>query len=57
MKVYAVVMKCRDNFYPDYQVEDDCVYLKEEDAWRKLEELRGEIRWADFEIYDFEVKE
>lgn len=23
MKVYAVVMKCRDNFYPDYRVVDD----------------------------------
>jgi len=54
MKVYAVIMRCEDNFYSDYTIADDCVYLKEEDAERRLNEM---VNPEQFEIYDFEVKE
>lgn len=59
MKVYAVIARCEDNFYPDYTIDDDCVYLKEEDAKKRLDELVKEHHhWPEqFEIYDFEVKE
>ena len=59
MKVYAVIERCEDNYYPDYMIVDNCVYLKEKDAKKKLKELIKERPcWAeDFEVYDFEVKE
>lgn len=57
MKVYAVIERCEDYYYPDYRVVDDCVYLKEEDAKKRLDELTNESKWSEFEICDFEVKE
>lgn len=57
MKVYAVIERCDDNYYPDYQIIDDCVYPKEEDAKNRMKELAKEHRWSDFEIRAFEVKE
>lgn len=59
MKVYAVIVRCEDNYYPDYQIVDDRVYLKEEDAKKRLEEvIKGTNYWPDlFEVYSFEVKE
>ena len=36
MKVYAVIEKCEDEYYPDYTIVDDCVYLKEKDAKKRL---------------------
>ena len=59
MKVYAVIERCEDNFYPHYVVVNDCVYLKEEDAKKRLDELIKEksYRSEEFEIYDFEVVE
>ena len=65
MKVYAVIERCEDYYYPDYMIVDNRVYLKEEDAKKRLEELDGSgakenpcRTWPEqFEIYDFEVKE
>ena len=57
MKVYAVIEGCEDEYYPDYRVVDNCVYLKKEDARRRLDELVKENRYSDFEIRDFEVME
>lgn len=57
MKVYAVIERCTDDYYPDYTIVNECVYLKKEDAKKKLDELVKEHKWLDYEIYDFEVKE
>ena len=59
MKVYAVIERCSDDYYPDYRVLDNCVYLKKEDARKKSEEAVNDISyWSeDFEILEFEVKE
>ena len=59
MKVYAVIEKCEDNFYPHYTIVDDRVYLKEEDAKKRLKEvIKGTNYWPDlFEVCSFEVKE
>lgn len=59
MKVYAVIEKCSDDYSDFDAVVDDRVYLKEEDARERLEELVlvKKNRWSDFEIRDFEVKE
>lgn len=57
MKVYAVIERCSDDYYSDYTIADGCVYLKEEDAKKRFNELFKEKLWADFEVYDFEVKE
>lgn len=59
MKVYAVIVRCEDNYYPDYQILNDCVYPKEEDAKKRLDELLKEIPSGseEFKIYVFEVKE
>ena len=58
MKVYAVIEKCTDDYGSEYDaIVDDNVYLKEEDAKKRLEELVKKSRWSDFEIHDFEVKE
>ena len=58
MKVYAVLEIYGDDYGSDYDmVVDDHVYLKEEDAKNRLDELVKENRWSDFEILDFEVKE
>lgn len=57
MKVYAVIEKYADDF-SEYDVAvGDHVYLKEEDAKKRLDELAKEHRWSDFEIHVFEVKE
>lgn len=56
MKVYAVVEKCEDDYYPDYTIVDDRVYLKEDDAKKRLEERDPAHIWQ-LEIYAFEVKE
>lgn len=58
MIVYAVTKRCEDDYYPDYVIVDDCVYLKEEDAKKRLDELIKENpHWPEqFEIYDFGVK-
>lgn len=59
MKVFAVIVRCDDNYYPDYRIVDDCVYLKEEDARKKLDEMvKGIPYWPDqIGIYEFEVRE
>lgn len=59
MKVYAVIERCEDEYYPDYTIVDDCVYLKEKDAKKRLKELvKEKPYWAEYiEVYDFEVKE
>lgn len=57
MKVYAVIEGCDDEYYPDYRVVDNRVYLKKEDAKMRLDELVKENQWSDFGILDFEVKE
>lgn len=57
MKVYAVTEGCDDEYYPDYRVVDNRVYLKKEEAKKRLDELVKENQWSDFEILDFEVKE
>lgn len=59
MKVYAVVERCRDSFYSDYIIIDECVYLKEEDAQKRLNEIIEKKTYlSDYvEVYDFEVKE
>ena len=56
MKVYAVIEICCDD-YSDFDViVGDNVYLKEEDARKRLEELVKKNRWTRFKIRDFEVK-
>lgn len=55
MKVYAVIEGCEDDYYPDYTIVDNRVYLKEEDAKKRLEELG--CGWSGYEILSFEVKE
>lgn len=57
MKVYAVIEGCEDYYYPDYRVVDNRVYLKKEDAKKRLDELVKENKWSEFEIRDFEVME
>lgn len=57
MKVYAVIERCEDYYYPDYMVVDDRVYLKEEDARKRMEELVKEDKGSDPELLYFEVKE
>ena len=58
MKVYAVFEKCADDYCSDYDViADECVYLKEEDAKKRLEELAKKNHWSEFEVHEFEVKE
>lgn len=59
MKVYAVIEKCTDEYsVSEYDVvTENRVYLKEEDAKKRLDELVKENRWSEFEIYEFEVKE
>ena len=60
MKVYAVIERCEDYYYPDYRVVDDCVYLKEEDAKKRMEELVKKnlgLFPEQFGILDFEVKD
>lgn len=57
MKVYAVFEICCDD-YSDFDViVGGHVYLKEEDARKRLEELIEKDPWSDFKIRDFEVKE
>lgn len=59
MKVYAVIRSCEDGYYPEYQIVDDCVYLKEEDAKKRLEEVIKETNyWPDlYDVCGFVVKE
>ena len=58
MKVYAVIERCDDYYYPDYTIVDECVYLKKEDAKKRLDELIKGTKYPEyFEIYDFELKE
>lgn len=60
MKVYAVIERCEDYYYPDYCVVDDRVYLNEEDAKKRREELVKKnlgLFPEQFEICEFEVKE
>lgn len=57
MKVYAVIEKYSDDYSHFDGVVGDHVYLKEEDAKKRMGELVKEHRWSDFEIRDFEVKE
>lgn len=57
MKVYAVIKRCDDDYYPDYTIVDDRVYLKEEDAKKKLEERIEKKYWMDHDIYEFDVIE
>lgn len=40
MKVYAVIERCEDGYYSDYTIVDGRVYLKEEDAQKRLKERR-----------------
>ncbi len=57
MKVYAVVQKISGEYDEEYEVVTSCLYLKEEDAKKKLDELVKEHRWSEFKMRDFEVKE
>ena len=58
MKVYAVIEKIGDGYGADYDVViENHVYLYEEDAKERMEELAKERRWSDYEIREFEVKE
>lgn len=59
MKVYAVIEKYGDEYCSDdYDVVvENHVYLEEEDARKRLEELVKKNRWSEFEIREFEVKE
>lgn len=58
MKVYAVVEKIGDEYDADYDVViENHVYLYEDDAKERLEELSKERRWLEYEICEFEVKE
>ena len=54
-----MVRSCEDGYYPDYQIVDDCVYLKEEDAKKRLEEVIKETNyWPDlYDVCSFVVKE
>lgn len=56
MKVYAVIEKNSDDYSEFDVVVGDHVYLKVEDARKKLEEL-VKNRWSDFEVCAFEVME
>ena len=57
MKVYAVFEICCDDCTDFDVIIGDHVYLKEEDAKKRLEELVEEHHWTDYKIRDFEVKE
>ena len=57
MKVYAVTELNSDDYSDFDVVVGDYVYLKEEDAKKKLEELAKKSRWSEYKIRDFEVKE
>ena len=57
MKMYAVIERCEDQYYPDYMIADGRVYLKKKDAKDRLKELMEKNNWIDREIYEFEVKE
>lgn len=57
MKVYAAVQKISGEYDEEYEVVTSCLYLKEEDAKKKLDELVKEHRWSEFKMHDFEVKE
>lgn len=58
MKVYAVIGIIELECFPDFElVIEDHVYLKEEDAKKRLNELSKEHRWSTYEIREFEVKE
>ena len=56
MKVYAVIEKCADDYNDFDAVVEDCVYLKEGDAKKRMGELGKEHRWSKYEIHEFEVK-
>lgn len=58
MRVYAVVERYADEYCSDYDViVDKRVYLNEEDAEDRLEELVKMNRWSEFKISEYEVKE
>ena len=57
MKIFAVIERCEDQYYPDYMIADGYVYLKKKDAKKRLKELNEKSDWIDREIYEFEVKE
>lgn len=57
MKIYAVFEICCDDCSDFDVIVGDHVYLKEEDARKRLEELVEKDPWTDFKIRDFEVKE
>lgn len=57
MKVYAVIEGCDDDYYPDYTILDNRVYLKKEDAEKRLKEVASEYWPERYNIYDFEVSE
>ena len=56
MKVYAVTESNSDDYSDFDVVVGDYVYLKEEDAKKKLEELIKKDCWSEFKIREFEVK-
>lgn len=57
MKVYAVIEKNSDDYSDFDAIIEECVYLKEEDAKKRMDELVKEHRWSEYEIRNFEVKE
>lgn len=57
MKVYAVTERNSDDYSDFDVVVGNYVYLKEEDARKRLEELVKKNHWSEFNIRDFEVKE
>ena len=64
MKVYAIIRKCEDTCYPDYQVFDDKVYSSRKDAKNEIKGLKTEyaamgVRWypEEWSIISFELVE
>lgn len=59
MKVHAVIERCHDNYYSDYTILDDCVYLDEEDAERVFKEkLKADkVVKDDLDTLSFDVIE
>lgn len=41
MKIFAIISKCEDACYPDYQVMDDKVFSNRKDAENVLEVLKA----------------
>lgn len=36
IKVYAIIERCSDDYYPDYTIADECVYLKKKGCQEEI---------------------